>query len=177
MPRVSRGAQAISNLSVVLNNRVRHRAIRLCHDDDDSLEDMKDLLTLILLKKMKSRRYLFRASKYRKSPAVDRFKTDLFDGNEEEAESEGSTASELPWLSDDEFLQKYRVSRRGFQAILDLIKDHPVFESKTKTMAPPNYQLMVFLSMLVLREQGRITTIKEVLLVWDMEQQRSTGKG
>ena len=51
----------------------------------------------------------------------------------------------MPWLTDAEFLQKYRVSRSGFRYILDLIKDHAVFDSKTKRMAPASHQLMVFL--------------------------------
>jgi hypothetical protein len=147
MPRVSKRAQAINTLSFVFNNRVKHRTIRLCNDDDDSLEDLKDLATLISLGKIRNRRYLFRLSKYRKSPALDWFKTNLLDGITEEGEGESSSASdsEMPWLSDDEFLQKYRVSRRSFQAILNLIKDHEIFASKTKMMGPPEFQLLVFL--------------------------------
>jgi DDE superfamily endonuclease len=57
--------------------------------------------------------------------------------------SDGS--SEMPWLTDDEFLQKYRVTRSSFQYVLNKIHEHPVFESKTKRMAPPQHQLLVFL--------------------------------
>jgi hypothetical protein len=71
----------------------------------------------------------------------------LIEEAERDSEREVSSGSEsgVPWLSDDEFLQKYRVSRKSFEAILSLIEDHEVFTSKTRTMAPPQYQLMVFL--------------------------------
>jgi DDE superfamily endonuclease len=147
MPRVSKRAQAHNRLASIYNNRIKLKAIRIYNDDEDSLEDLKDLATGIILKKVRSRRYLFRSSKYRKSPAVGRFNTDLnfkVQSNDE-VEVSSDSDSDLPWLSDDEFLQKYRVTRKSFEAILSLIKDHEVFSSKTKTMAPPQYQLMVFL--------------------------------
>jgi DDE superfamily endonuclease len=143
MPRESKRAKAITRLSSILNNRIKLRAIRLFSDDDDSVEDLKDVATAILLRKTRNRRYIFRPQ-YRKSPAVSRFKIDL-NLSDGEIEVSSCSDSEMPWLSDDEFLQKYRVSRSSFDAILSLIKDHDVFSSKTKFMAPPQYQLMVFL--------------------------------
>jgi hypothetical protein len=52
-----------------------------------------------------------------------------------------------PWLSDTEFLEKYRMHRESFHALVKKIKDHPVFKSrKGKTKQEPvEYQLMVFL--------------------------------
>ena len=120
------------------------RAVRVMDDDDDSLEDMKDLATAVCLSELRKRRYLQRPSKYRKSPASERFETDLKEA-ESEAESFDSSTNEMPWLTDDEFLQKFRVTRAGFKYILETIKDHSVFESKTKRMAPTQHQLMVFL--------------------------------
>jgi hypothetical protein len=144
MPRVSQRAEAIISLSLLFNNRIKLKAIRLLNDDEDSLEDVKDLATAICLSKIRKSRYLNRSNKYRKSPAVGRFETDLnLDDGESNASSD--TESDLPWLSDDEFLQKYRVTRKSFYAILSLIKDHDVFSSKRRLMAPPQYQLMVFL--------------------------------
>ena len=122
---------------------MKARAIRIYDDDDDSLEEIKDLATVICLSEIRKRRYLQRPSKYRKGPAQERFKTDL---NADQIEGENSSSGcERPWRTDDEFLQKYRVTRRSFKYILDLISDHPIFDSKTKAMAPPSYQLMVFL--------------------------------
>jgi DDE superfamily endonuclease len=146
MPRVSKRAKAITTMSLVLNNRLKHRAIRELDDDEDSLEDLKDLATLMCLSKLRKNRYLCRGTKYRKSPATERFLMDLHDGGSMDSDAtSGSEISDLPWLSADEFLQKYRVSRKSFEAILHLIKDHEVFKSKTKVMAPPEHQLMVFL--------------------------------
>jgi hypothetical protein len=57
--------------------------------------------------------------------------------------SDGSSLR--PWLSDEEFLQKFRVTMIGYSRILESIRDHSVFTSKTKRMAAPEYQLIVFL--------------------------------
>jgi DDE superfamily endonuclease len=112
-------------------------------DEEDSVEDLKDLATAVSLSTIRKRRYISRSTKYRKSPAETRFKTDLNDVSS--SSNSSGTSSELPWLSDEEFLQKYRVTRKSFDIILEKIRNHPIFESKTKRMAPPEYQLMVFL--------------------------------
>lgn len=146
MPRISKRARAISCLSVVVNNRMKGRAIRVMDDDEDSLEDLKDLAAVVCLSEIRRRRYLQRPSKYRKSPAAERFANDLNTTRTQTGDNnDSSEESEMPWLTDDEFLQKFRVTRSSFQFILDKIKDHSVFESKTKRMAPPQHQLMVFL--------------------------------
>jgi hypothetical protein len=36
-------------------------------------------------------------------------------------------AIHLPWLTEDEFLQKYKMTKVSFSRIVDLIKDHEVF--------------------------------------------------
>jgi DDE superfamily endonuclease len=148
MPRVSKRAKVISCLSRITQERICHRVLRILDDDDDSVEDLKDLATVVCLSEIRKRRYLQR-SKYRKSPATGRFKIHL---NEKEIQNlypqEGSdtdSSSEMPWLTDNEFLQKYRVSRKSFECILAKIKDDPIFESKTKRMTPAAHQLMVFL--------------------------------
>ena len=73
MPRISKRARALSCLEALLKGRMNARAVRVMDDDDDSLEDMKDLATAICLSKLRKRRYLQRPSKYRKSPASERF--------------------------------------------------------------------------------------------------------
>jgi hypothetical protein len=151
MPRTSKRQLVMTWLTDKLRIRLLHKAIRLCDDDDDSLEDCKDLVLATCLRNADTSRYLHRSGKYRKSPANERFITDLDEQGkkkEEQVNADGDCSSsdeELPWLNDEEFLQKFRMSRKSFGVILGKIKDHPVFESKTKTMAPPEYQLMVFL--------------------------------
>jgi hypothetical protein len=88
MPRVSKRAKVITSLSLVYDNRLKHRAIRLLNDDEDSLEDLKDLATGSCLSKISKSRYLYQSTKYRKSPAVGRFKTDLMEEAERDSESE-----------------------------------------------------------------------------------------
>ena len=113
-------------MASILNLRLKLRAIRLanCEDDndDETVEDMKDIAVAGSLRKIKRNRYFSRPTKYRKSPAEERFRTDL---NADKIPGDGSSSeSEMPWLTDDEFVQKYRVSRKAFQYILDQIQDH-----------------------------------------------------
>jgi hypothetical protein len=97
---------------------------------------MKDLASVVFLSELRKRRYYKRHRKYRKSRAEDRFSSDLHvNDNDSTNRGHGSdTSSSLPWLSDEEFLQKFRVTKNGFSRILDSIKDHSVFQSKTKRM-------------------------------------------
>jgi hypothetical protein len=130
MPRQSKKTKVINLLSARLKARLNLRAVRIMDDEEDSVEDLKDLATAVSLSTIRKRRYISRSTKYRKSPAETRFKTDL---NDVSSSSDSSgTSSELPWLSDEEFLQKYRVTRKSFDIILEKIRNHPVFESKTK---------------------------------------------
>lgn len=88
------------------------------------------------------------SSKCRKSPAEHRFKVDLNENEGAGSQNNNSDSEEelqMPWLTDDEFPQKCRVTIKSFQFVLGKIEDHPAFESKTKRMAPPQHQLMVFL--------------------------------
>jgi hypothetical protein len=65
-----------------------------------------------------------------------------------DSDSEVSSTSEegQPWLNDDEFLQKYRVSRRSVEVILNKIKDHEVFHTgKKKKQRPIADQLLTWL--------------------------------
>ena len=69
---------------------------------------------------------------------------------QEEQEEETSVASHTPWLTHNEFLQKYRMSRKCFGILLNLIQDDEVFSSKIRgrKQAPVAHQLMVFLKAL-----------------------------
>ena len=46
-------------------------------DDKSSVEDLKDLATAVFLSEIRKRRYYQRPRKYRKTPANERFATDL----------------------------------------------------------------------------------------------------
>ena len=135
MPRTSKRAKAISCLSAMWDDRIKRRAIREMDDDEDSIEDLKDLATAMFLSDLRKRRHFQRPTRHRRSPSADRFATDL---NNQPVVVDASDASglqsEAPWLSDDEFLHKCRVSRRSFQFTLSRIGDNPVFEAKKKIL-------------------------------------------
>jgi DDE superfamily endonuclease len=147
MPRSSKRAEYLRRLRRYFQTRMVYRASRKMltstdDDDDDLLNDSMDLHVLQKLRFAEERRYLFRSSKYRKGRHNEVFERDLDDGRLLESDDE----SIQPWLNDTEFLQKYRVSRRCFGIILDKIKDHPVFESKSNhPQTPVSHQLLTWL--------------------------------
>jgi len=113
-----------------------------------------------------SRRYLFRSPIYRKGK--DRFSQDLDTNDDEEEDNMEIEAAALPWLNDEEFLQKYRMSHECFDFVLDLIKDHSVFkqlEGKSgRPQTPVVNQLMVFLKHVGTEEVARMVQINETHL-------------
>jgi hypothetical protein len=147
MPRLSRKQRYLRELKEVFQTRLLRRAHRRFVDEDDSVEDILDCAVAVAIRTGERRRYLFRRSRCRK--AVDRFEDDLnnedFD-TDDEIDSLSEEAKSLPWLTDDEFLQKYRMSRESFSKVLPLIEGHPMFLSpKGRKQAPVAHQLMVFL--------------------------------
>jgi hypothetical protein len=138
--------------------------------EDDELEDDVDAWAFGKLCEAKSRRYSTKR-KYRKY-TTNHFSEDLLvastppvqqeeggggqhqhqqedeeveeEKNDDEEENEGE---KVPFLTDDEFLQKYRMGRAAFNGLVGLIKDHVVFKrgSRGRPQAAPEYQLMVFL--------------------------------
>ena len=145
MPRTSLKKRYIGELYSVLRRRLLARFHRTVVDDDDSLEDVKDFALASVIREAESRRYLFRSTVYRKGK--DRFSQDL-DLCEEDDNIEVEAAA-LPWLNDEEFLQKYRMSRECFDFVLDQIKGHSVFKKlegrNGRPQTPVVNQLMVFL--------------------------------
>jgi hypothetical protein len=120
----------------------------MIHDDDeDSVEDIKDFASAVLLSEVRKRRFYKRHTRYRKSLAKERFYNDLHikDAHSTNRSHGSDGSSSRPWLSDEEFLQKFRVTKNGFRRILESIRNRSLFTSKTKRMAPAEYQLMVFL--------------------------------
>jgi len=158
MPRTSLKKRHIGELYTVLRRRLLSRFHRTVLDDDDSLEDAKDSALASVIREAESRRHLFRSPICRKGK--DRFTQDpdLNDGDDEEDENIEVEAASLPWLNDEEFLQKCRMSRECFGFVLDLIKDHFVFkkiEGKSgRSQTPVVNQLMVFLKCVGMEGSG-----------------------
>jgi hypothetical protein len=115
MPRLSKRKRFIAELHKMFKHRMIPRAWRTMDDEEDSVEDAKDVAVAVAARNAEGRRYLFRQPKYRKGE--DRFVADL-DADEEPGNEEITSLEEeeanLPWLTEDEFLQKYRMSRQKF---------------------------------------------------------------
>lgn len=90
---------------------------------------------------MQSQRYSYR-NKYRTWKRAN----SLY---EQDVRVEGSETGPV-WLSDEEFLQKYRMTRASFQYVLQQIQTHDVFRSgpKGRKQRPVSYQLMTTLKAL-----------------------------
>jgi len=82
------------------------------------MDDAVDSCLIRSLKVVQSRRYTFRNKHHKRKTVI--FKIDL--------ETYLEHSDEHPWLSDEEFLQKYRMNQESFHKLVDLIKDHPVFK-------------------------------------------------
>jgi hypothetical protein len=71
----------------------------------------------------------------------------------------------LPWLQDDEFLQKYQMHRESFHKLLPVIKDHPVFQTDgAKNQAPVAHQPLVLGSILAKADMVLIIPPCEIYL-------------
>ena len=158
MPRISRRKQYIKRLRGYLKKRMGLRLLRMAWDElDDPLEESVDHLFAVALQKAQGSRYLFRIG-YRKGNSEEWFKKDLYQPELKDTEDMDSNGDEeldnisceeegAAWLNDDEFLQKYRMSRSSFQKLLSKIQDHPVFHppNAKKKQQPVAHQLMTFL--------------------------------
>jgi hypothetical protein len=157
MPRSTFRKQVLSSLCALLEERQRQAHERFLlkndtnelnqgrdemdDDDDSTIEGFIDAAVVKVEKAVRHRRYFLPRQKYRrkKQAMFDIFKRDLCVENEEDGTP--------PWLSDIEFLEKYRIHRESFHALVDKIKDHDVFKlhSGKVKQEPVEYQLMVFL--------------------------------
>ena len=138
MPRRSRKQRVLRKLRELATEYTWRGLLQNTTGDDDTLEEVVGVLINAATNQVESRRYL-NCPKYRMGGSFDIFERDL---------SSNETGEQLPWLSEDEFLQKYRMHRSSFQQLLTLIQDHPVFECKNqlkRQQAPVAHQLLLFL--------------------------------
>jgi hypothetical protein len=146
MPRKSLRRTVLEELHRSIKRRKLAAFERFVNEDEDSLDDADDNIIQTLIDQslvtayetIDSQRYLLPRQPYRQS-VPEMFVRDLDDT---------TTVQGIPsWLSDDEFLEKYRVHRESFYLLLSRIKDHPVFQNTVgkKPQAPVAHQLMVYL--------------------------------
>jgi hypothetical protein len=70
MGKTSKKTRLMGELRSLLERRLFAKALRQMQDDDDSVEDRKDLSLLLVTTKVNEQHYLFRTSKYRKGATV-----------------------------------------------------------------------------------------------------------
>jgi hypothetical protein len=114
-------------------------------DDRDDVEDRLMLIEGALIAKkarIKKSRYSTSRKRYRKY-SNQQFDDDLKEGD-------------VAFLNDDEFLKKYRMSRKSFELLISMIQNHPVFQSKSRgrKQEPVAHQLMVLLKYLGMEGDG-----------------------
>eukprot|EP00978_Attheya_sp_CCMP212_P013581 scaffold34094_cov42-Attheya_sp.AAC.3 len=143
MPRLSLRRKVLENLARLQEERATKKAIRgVLHDESsEGNSTLSGLLNTGIedaYYAVSGRRYLWR-NKYRRGKSEAIFHRDL---------NINQTEEQLPWLNDDEFLEKYRMHRSSFWELVDRIKDHSIFQKKAKQkkmQAPVAHQLLVLL--------------------------------
>ena len=145
MPRTSDRMLVLKELEKVIRTRQVEAAFRIVARNDSDTDDDGTMLSEIIdvtieqaRDTIQGRRYFYDRKPYRTGFSKETFERDL--------QAEDLPDGTSPWLTDEEFLQKYRMHRDSFQVIVSLIQNHPVFQSKGKRkQAPIQYQLLVFL--------------------------------
>jgi hypothetical protein len=143
MPRVSRRQKTLHSLKKRFLDGIRLRSLYVDSDSDKSLADDLDMMNAHAAGEyleMNGRRYTSRGS-YREAK---RSRT------EDDLVAPGEDVFGGAWLSDLEFLEKYRMTRESFAKIVALIENDAVFTRKDpldrgRKQAPVTHQLMVLL--------------------------------
>ena len=95
-----------------------------------------DVVLIMMLHHLETTRYSTPRKyrrRYNKSNGLTEFERDLQTG-------EGA------WLTEEEFLQKYRMTRENLENLSELVKHHPTFQNTSgNKQAPPKYQIMLLL--------------------------------
>jgi hypothetical protein len=91
---------------------------------DNTINEIIDAAIASSYKRVSERRFILERTPYRKGNARKIFERDL--------QEEDNNDDTRPWLSEEEFMAKYRVKRGSFKIILAQIKDHPVFQTTGK---------------------------------------------
>jgi hypothetical protein len=141
-------ARFLRKVATFMKLRMIDRATRETDEVDDDFKSAIDMFSCLRHYFYRSKRYIFRRSRYRKR-SDEAFTDDLESSDNEESQKQS-------FLSDDEFLQKYRMSRSSFHTLVELIEDHPVFKQGKRgpPQAPPAHQLMVLLKYLGTQGSG-----------------------
>jgi hypothetical protein len=144
MPRKNKRQGFIRTLESFMRWREKQDTIRRFLRDNSDDEDSMATLNLLIdtavqrsYQRALNSRYSYR-NFYRKGYSKTVFERVL----EEEDDDAGTT----PWLTENEFLQNFRMQRSSFAHLVELIKDHDVFKGDiNRKQAPVEHQLLVLL--------------------------------
>jgi hypothetical protein len=145
MPRKNQRCKIMKALLELKEQRASNAAIMALYDGNTDGEYSKDTLSVMMdeaiekaYAKLEANRYSFRNS-YRKGYSNIAFLRAL---DEDDSSSNG-----IPWFTEEEFLQHFRMHRSSFWQLVGHIKDHEIFATPKgkRKQAPVEHQLLVLL--------------------------------
>jgi hypothetical protein len=165
MPRNSFKKKVLVELGGLWVQRMTRQVVGMVESDssmsNSTVDNILDTVVEAAYNSLQQRRYVYRGVHRHGIRDYNIFDRDL---------SEQVIDDIPPWLSDIEFLEKYRCHRSNFWSLFDLIKDHPIFGNQSQKkkqvsilisfhsfylsfiylnisffQTPPQYQLMVYL--------------------------------
>ena len=152
MPRKSLKRKVLEELERLWIERMSSRVVSTVDSDSSSssnstIDNILDTVVEGSYNSLQQRRYVYRNTHRNGTKAYNIVERDLTEQTEDD--------DEPPWLTDDEFLEKYRLHRSSFWSLLDLIKDHPIFKRRKekkqvnihryRSIYMPYNKLMIFL--------------------------------
>jgi len=144
MPRLTKRAIAIKECEALAKRRVKKAFIRLCFDEEDSLEDDIDQLVLAELVRLKSSRYVAREAYRQWNSGWERM---LEDGT---------------YMSDDEFLSNFRMDRSCVRQLNGLIEDDEVFQRMPGKVGKQASMLHVMVFLKFLGSYGNAAALQKI---------------
>ena len=134
MPRKSLRATAIELMQAKVDQLRLMFDMREIMDEEDDIADDEFMEESDKLDSMKSNRYLFRSTYYRKD------RNTIFDLDD-------AISHESKNINDEEFLSLFRITRDSFQLFLEEMKDKKAFVTKNNSchQRPIAFQLLVYL--------------------------------
>jgi len=144
MPRLTKRAITIKEYENLAERPVRKAFIRLCFDEEDSLEDDIDQIVLAELARLKSSRYVAREAYRQWNSGWERM---LEDGT---------------YMSDDEFLSNFRMDRACVMQLNSLIEGDEVFQRISGKVGKQASMLHVMVLLKFLGSYGNAAALQKI---------------
>jgi len=144
MPRLTKRAIAIKEYENLAERRVKKAFIRLCFEEEDSLEDDIDQLVLAELARLKSSRYVAREVYRQWNSGWERM---LEDGT---------------YMSNDEFLSNFRMDRACVMQLNSLIEGDEVFQRISGKVGKRASMLHVMVLLKFLGSYGNAAALQKI---------------